>query len=349
MAPSFDCVSSLLCTEDDIIFDDNDCESTMGMPENPWHQISHRLHNPSLLFDDITGLPLQSDECLAIMVEKECQHMPAGDYLNKLRTGVLDSGARKEAIDWIEKVLAHFHFGPLSAYLSINYMDRFLSLYELPKGKSWSMQLLAVACLSLAAKLEENKVPLCVDLQVAESKFIFEARTIQRMELLILSTLKWRMQAISPFSFIEHFISKINEDQTPLRTSTTKSIQLILNTVRGIDSLEFKPSEIAAAVAIFVVGGTQTVNAEKAISVLAQHVDKERVLKCFKVVQELSSNSSTSSSSGASVPRSPIGVLDAACLSYKSDEADGSCSSSSHTNSPDAKRRKLNKTSGTDQ
>lgn len=42
--------------------------------------------------------------------------------------------------------------------------------------------------------------------------------------------------------------------------------------------MEFKPSEIAAAVAIFVVGGTQTVNAEKAISVLAQHVDKVKLL-----------------------------------------------------------------------
>ncbi|XP_028757348.1 cyclin-D4-1-like isoform X2 [Neltuma alba] len=343
MAPSFDCVSSLLCTEDNIIFDDNDYESTVGMPDNSWRQTSHRLHNPSLFFDDSTGWPLQSDECLAIMVEKECQHMPAGDYLNKLRTGVLDSGARKEAIDWIEKVRAHFRFGPLCAYLSINYMDRFLSLYELP-GKSWSMQLLAVACLSLAAKLEENEVPLCVDLQVAESKFIFEARTIKRMELLILSTLKWRMQAISPFSFIDHFLNKINEDQTPLRSSASTSIQLILNIVRGIDSLEFKPSEIAAAVAIFIAGEAQAADAEKAVSVLAQHVEKERVLKCFEVVQELSSNSSTSSSSGASVPRSPIGVLDAACLSYKSDEIDGSCSSSSHNNSPDAKRRKLNKT-----
>lgn len=28
------------------------------------------------------------------------------------------------------------------------------------------MQLLAVACLSLSAKLEESEVPMCVDLQV---------------------------------------------------------------------------------------------------------------------------------------------------------------------------------------
>lgn len=79
---------------------------------------------------------------------------------------------------------------------------------------------------------------------------------------------------------------------------------------------------------------------------------QERVLKCIKMVQELSSNSSissnNSSSTATSVPQSPIGVLDAAaCLSYKSDDInDGSCSNSSLNNSPDAKRRKLNKTCG---
>lgn len=41
-------------------------------------------------------------------------------------------------------------------------------LISLHKGKAWSMQLLAVACLSLAAKLEETQVPLCVDLQVVQ-------------------------------------------------------------------------------------------------------------------------------------------------------------------------------------
>lgn len=54
-----------------------------------------------------------------------------------------------------------------------------------------------------------------------------------------------------------------------------------------------------------------------------------------------------------SVPQSPIGVLDAACLSYKSDETTtttvGSCansstsSSSSNSNSDTNKRRKLNR------
>ncbi|XP_027356399.1 cyclin-D4-2-like [Abrus precatorius] len=345
MAPSFDCVSSLLCTEDSSVFDDSHYGGTVEGYEDTWRP---RYHERSQHFVDADGLPLQSDECLALMVEKECQHCPRSNYLNKLRSGDLDFGARMEAIDWIQKVRAHFGFGPLCAYLSINYLDRFLSAYELPKGRAWTMQLLAVACLSLAAKVEETEVPLSLDLQVGESKFVFEAKTIQRMELLVLSTLKWRMQAITPFSFLDYFLCKINGDQSPLRSSIMRSIQLISSTVRGIDFLEFKPSEIAAAVAVYVMGEeTQTVDTGKTISVLIQHVEKERLLKCVKMIHELSSNSASAKDSSASVtcvPHSPIGVLEALCFSYKSDDTNASsCANSSH-NSPDAKRRKLNKT-----
>lgn len=69
--------------------------------------------------------------------------------------------------------------------------------------------------------------------QVAESKYVFEARTIQRMELLVLSTLRWRMQAVTPFSFIDSFLLKINDDQIPLKASILRSVQLILSTTKG--------------------------------------------------------------------------------------------------------------------
>ncbi|KAK9270203.1 hypothetical protein L1049_025779 [Liquidambar formosana] len=350
MAPSFDCaVSSLLCAEDNnSIFVDGDYGAVEEF-EATWHHGNHRTRNQDHSFDGgefMFGLPLQSDECLALMVERESQHLPGGDYLKRLRSGDLDLGARREVVDWIGKAHAHFSFGPLSAYLSMNYLDRFLCAYELPKGKAWMMQLLAVACLSLAAKMEETEVPLSLDLQVGESKFVFEARTIQRMELLVLSTLKWKMQAVTPFSFIDYFLCKINGDKIPPRTSILRSIQLILATIKGIDFLEFRPSEVAAAVAISVAAETQTVDIEEAISFIIQHVKKERVMKCIELIHDLSLISGSvkgASGSVPSVPQSPIGVLDAACLSYKSDDTTvGSCANSSH-NSPDTKRRRLNR------
>ncbi|KAK7311697.1 hypothetical protein RJT34_09992 [Clitoria ternatea] len=348
MAPSFDSVSSLLCTEDSTVFDDGHFGTEVY--DDAWRPRynERRRHH----FGDPYVFPLQSEECLVLMVEKECQHWHGSHYLNRLQSGDLDFGVRMEAIDWIQKVRSHFGFGPLCAYLSINYLDRFLAAYELPRGRAWTMQLLAVACLSLAAKVDETDVPLSLDLQVGESKFVFEAKTIQRMELLVLSTLKWRMLAITPFSFIDYFLCKINGGQIPLRSSILQSIQLISSTVRGIDFLEFKPSEIAAAVAMYVVGENRTVDTEKTISALIQHVEKERLLKCVEMIQELSSNTASAKDSSASVhcvPQSPIGVLDALCFSYKSDDSNtGSCANSSPHSSLNPKRRKLNKSCGSE-
>lgn len=45
-------------------------------------------------------------------------------------------------------------------------------MLAIQKGKAWMMQLLAVACLSLAAKMEETEIPLSVELQVKNTSQI---------------------------------------------------------------------------------------------------------------------------------------------------------------------------------
>ena len=73
------------------------------------------------------------------------------------------------------------------------------------------------------------------------------------------------------------------------------------------------------------------------------------MLKCVQLIQNaalLGASTEVAGASAASVPQSPVGVLDAACWSYKSDDLTvGSCANSSH-NTPDGKRRKLERPSG---
>ncbi|XP_047342106.1 cyclin-D4-1-like isoform X2 [Impatiens glandulifera] len=327
---------SLLCEEDnDLIFDDFDSTN---------QQKNHQDHIFDYDDEYLIGLPVLNDECFTLMLKRECEHLAARDYLDRLRNGDLDSDARMHAIDWIGKAHAYFNFGPLCLYLSINYLDRFLSIYELP-GKAWMMQLLAVACFSIAAKMEETEMPLTLDLQVGESRFLFEGKTIQRMELLVLSTLKWRMQAITPFSFIDYFLRKIYNDGTPPKSSICRSIHLISSLLKGIDFLEFRPSEIAAAVALSIADESFERDDDKEESIyhlLIQHLDKERLFMCVELINGsylVGTTTKVPSSISPSIPQSPIGVLDAACLSYKCDE---STSADSSPSSPKAKRRKLN-------
>ena len=47
----------------------------------------------------------------------------------------------------------------------------------------------------------KTDVPLLLDLQVEEIKYVFEVKTIQRIELLVLSTLQWKVNPVTPTSF----------------------------------------------------------------------------------------------------------------------------------------------------
>lgn len=335
---SFDCPHpDLLCDEEtnDLCFDD----PLLHLQPSD-HQSTGGLESQEMLL---------TDESLVWMVEREKEHLPRNDYLNRLRTGDLDLSLRKEALDWIFKACSHHNFGELCLYLAISYLDRFISVYALPRGKEWAVHLVAVACLSLAAKIDEVNVPSTVDLQV-ETKYLFEGKTVQRMEVLVMNYLKWNLKAYTPLNFVDYFLKKVNCDHVSQGNLIRRSTQIFLCTIKGIDFLEFKPSEIAAAVAVYVSGEIQAIDIDKALSSFIL-VEKERVANCLQLIRDLISISGTSISAAAAtttttttatVPCSPNGVLDAAVFSYKNVErANGTCP---NTTPHSTKRRKLDHT-----
>ncbi|KAM3338077.1 cyclin-D2-2 [Capsicum galapagoense] len=315
-------------------------EDTNTILENEYHDagtLVPRNHQNSQQTQILIGVPLQSDECVALLIKKECEHMPCGDYLEKLANGEFGFAERGEILDWMYKVHSHFSFGPLCLYLAVNYLDRFLSACDLPKENVWSIQLLAVTCLSLAAKMEETQAPLSLDLQIEGARFVFEARTIKRMELVLLSKLKWRMQPVTPFSFIDYFLRKTNGDQIASSASITKAVNVILGTLKGIHFLEFKPSEIAAAAVISVVEKNETVGTENATYALLVQVQEDRVKKCVEFIQE-SYLLSDLVDSTPFAPQSPIGVLDDSYLNYQRDDSGANFAD----DGPATKRAKMN-------
>ncbi|XP_051117383.1 cyclin-D4-2-like [Andrographis paniculata] len=349
------------CAEPDLLCDE---ETNVSLCfDADASQPSDHLHLPNVVPESGPSIlsPCLSEESVAWMVERENLHLPRNDYLKRLRSGDLDLSFRREALDWIFKASSHHSFGELCLYLASNYLDRFLSVYSLPKGKVWAVQLVAVSCLSLAAKIDEVNVPLMVDLQAGEPKYLFEGKTIQRMEMLILSYLNWNMKSYTPLDYIDYYLAKVNsaDHRCPNGSLSLlqRSTQIILSTVKGIDFLEFKPSEIAAAVAVHVSRERRAIDIDKALSSFLQ-VEKARVGKCLELIQDLISTRMTMTSSTTTmttitttgegsisisprtVPCSPNGVLDAAFYSYENGERTvGSCPSPS--SSHNAKRRKL--------
>ncbi|KAL8151926.1 hypothetical protein V2J09_021734 [Rumex salicifolius] len=326
----YDCLTFLCDESKDLCFDDPEADALTDLPDgsNPGRRVLGS--DPA-----VVQVPLRTDEIFAVMLGRECQYSPKQDYFLRLRNGDLNLNFRRDAFDWISKAHAHHCFRPLSLCLSMNYLDRFLSHHDLPKGRAWAVQLLAVACLSIAVKMDEINVPPIVELQVADPKYLFEAKTIQRMELLVLTTLNWQMSAITPFSFVDYFLCKINNGNPIPTVLINKAFQLILWT----DFLEFKPSEIAAAVAITVAGEIQeTVDIDKAIPM---NVEKERVVECVELIKELGGEI-LGSNGLFLLPESPVGVLEAKCFSNASYDINvvgsSSCAHiSSTTTTPDKK------------
>lgn len=115
---------------------------------------------PILLEQDL----FWDNEELISLLSKEAEQN--GELQKPLQISSSVSGARKEAVDWMLRVITHFSFSALTAVLAVDYFDRFFFSLQFQIEKPWTTQLAAVACLSLAAKVEETQVPLLLDFQV---------------------------------------------------------------------------------------------------------------------------------------------------------------------------------------
>lgn len=73
--------------------------------------------------------------------------------------------------------------------------------------------------------------------QVEGAKYIFEPKTIQRMELLVLTVLDWRLRSVTPFSFIDFFACKLDPTGTFLGFLISRATDIILSNIKGIISL----------------------------------------------------------------------------------------------------------------
>ncbi|XP_042380867.1 cyclin-D1-1-like [Zingiber officinale] len=201
--------------------------------------------------DELAGFHDDSAGSLAVFVDGESEAEGEADSA-RLASDSLDPAARRAVVKWILKVRAYYQFRPLTAYLAVIYVNRFLSSHRLQRN-GWALQLLSVACLSLAVKMEETLAPTLLDLQVEGAKFIFKPHTVLRMELLVLTGLDWRLRAVTPFSFTSFFAFKIDPSGKRAEALVSKATQFILSAMQEIDVTSHSPSALAASATIFAV------------------------------------------------------------------------------------------------
>ncbi|GMI78492.1 CYCLIN D3;1 [Hibiscus trionum] len=274
---------------------------------------------PVLLEQDL----FWEDDELSSLLSKEEQNQLSGTVQ---ADGNL-AKSRREAVEWVLKVNAHYSFSALTAVLAVNYLDRFLFSFRFQSEKPWTTQLAAVACLSLAAKVEETQVPLLLDLQVEESRYVFEAKTIQRMEILVLSSLQWKMNPVTPLSFLDYISRRLGLKDHLCWEFLRRCHRILLSVISDSRFMCYLPSVMATATMLHVVGSVEpSLRVEYENQLLGiLGIDKDKVNECCELIMESATTRVEGNQSNkrrfSSIPGSPNGVID---VSFSSDSSNDS-------------------------
>ncbi|PWA94430.1 Cyclin, C-terminal domain-containing protein [Artemisia annua] len=176
-----------------------------------------------------------------------------------------------------------------TAYLSLAYFDRFNSKRLIDNGKDWAIQLLCIACLSLAAKMEEQIVPSLSHYKA--QGYAFESNVIQRMELMVLTTLDWKMCFVTPFAYLDHFFYKICDECECNELLVLKLLGLFLIYSKEVNLMDHRPSIVAMAAVLLACDDQLTRNTlEFKIGVVSssfQSLEKECIYNCYNLLKEI--------------------------------------------------------------
>lgn len=262
--------SSFLCQESEACLGDR----------GPVEEDEEFVHlSDSSVLDDEQCLQMLLDRETASGFERDGGALDPGKWIDSARSGVLS---------WVLKTRKVFGFRFQTAYLAMTYFDRFLSRRCIDSEKSWAIRLLSVACLSLAAKMEEVRVPPLSEYETED--YYFQSKGIQRMELLVLNTLEWRMGSITPFAYLHHFVARLHKEPSQSAVAS-KSVDLILGIMKEINLVDHRPSSIAAAAALAASDDSLTRNAlECKLSgnfSFHQSLDIEEVFLCYSQMRSL--------------------------------------------------------------
>ncbi|CAN6195258.1 unnamed protein product [Urochloa humidicola] len=195
----------LYCPEEHLDLYHDETTGGEGVEEHWPEEHEQRPPPPAVLDDELPAL-------FEAFRAKEAA--PAGEA--ETEDGYGGAARREAAVGWACRAAARLGFSALTAALAAAYLDRcFLPGGALRLGdRPWMARLAAVACVALAGKVEETRVPLLLDLQLLAAAgddpadaCVFEAETVRRMELLVLSALGWRMHPVTPFSYLQPLLA----------------------------------------------------------------------------------------------------------------------------------------------
>lgn len=187
---------------------------------------------------------LEDDRVLKNLLKSEERFAPRSSYFQCVQTDI-SPVMRKIVAEWMLEVCEDQKCQEEVFPLSMNYVDRFLSICPIRKSQ---LQLLGTACLLLASKLREPR-PLSAEVLVFYTDNSISLDDLWRWEQLVVSKLKWELSAVTPGDFLLHILRRLPVDHQIWDTTMIlrHAQTFIALSVREFKFLMYTPSIIAAA------------------------------------------------------------------------------------------------------
>ncbi|KAI0023570.1 cyclin-like protein [Xylariomycetidae sp. FL0641] len=185
---------------------------------------------------DVSMVSEYGDEIFQYMRDLETDLLPNAHYMD-IQTEIQWS-MRAVMMDWVVQVHARFNLLPETLFLTVNYIDRFLSYKVVSLGK---LQLVGATAILVASKYEEITSP-----SIQEIVYMVDGGytpdEILKAERFMLSMLNFELGWPGPMSFLRR-ISKADDYHLETRTLAKYFIEVTIMDERFVAS---PPSYIAA-------------------------------------------------------------------------------------------------------
>ncbi|XP_065848236.1 cyclin-A1-1-like [Euphorbia lathyris] len=177
----------------------------------------------------------------------ESKKRPSTDFMDTVQKDI-NCSMRAILVDWLVEVAEEYRLVPDTLYLTVNYIDRYLSGNVMNRQK---LQLLGVACMMIASKYEEICAPQVEEFCYITDNTYFRDEVLE-MESAVLNYLKFEMTAPTAKCFLRRFVRAAQGvNEVP-----SMQLECLANYISELSLLEYTmlsyaPSLIAAS-AIFL-------------------------------------------------------------------------------------------------
>ncbi|CAN1240174.1 CYCA1-1 [Linum grandiflorum] len=177
----------------------------------------------------------------------ETKKRPATDFMEKVQKDV-NASMRAILVDWLVEVAEEYRLVPDTLYLTVNYIDRYLSGNVINRQK---LQLLGVACMMIASKYEEICAPQVEEFCYITDNTYFKDEVLD-MESSVLNYLKFEMTAPTSKCFLRRFARAAQgSNEVP-----SMQLECLANYISELSLLEYNmlcyPPSVVAASSIFL-------------------------------------------------------------------------------------------------